>query len=1301
MHRRLAALLAVLLAFLLAATLPVPPASAGAAALPLETSRSTVDLLAPRGGSAAATFSITTPDELPATVSLSSSQPWLSVPATAASSAAVVARASAASLRGGLFTGVVTASAPGYAVVRLTVHLSVPGGLVTAIDFAPAASPVQAAYYADSGAGFGVRTGAKEGPGLSYGWVAPGTSTPLSLVGSAYDRGRPGVDDRDDSVVVAQGGSWELAVPDDRYTVVVGVGDAPVDGAYASSSVGVEGVPAVTGFTGTAAQEYAQGTAVVDVHDGRLTLTTSGTGATVDWVTVTTAPTSLKVDFATGATVPPPGYLRDTGQAYGARGSGYQGIGLVYGWVAQGSAAPLDMTKQTRLRSPAPGGDVRLAGLLQMQPAGGPAGTWQVAVPDGTYAVTVAVGDATYLDSSHTVNVEGRSVVNAFRPTAASPFTTATAAVEVTDGALTVDALGGTNTKIDYIDVASTTAAAHPTVRSVRPAPGATGVRRDTSVALELVLPGLGGVDERTLSADTVQLLRTADGVPVATLANTSGGGDVVVAQPLAPLEARTAYTVLVTAGVRDVGGATLVPFTSSFTTGDDGGPAGGGVGFTQVPQPTATGKPFTSVTFGKDGRLYAATLDGEIDRFPVAADGTLGTPTVITTVPDHNGGPRTVIGLAFDPASTASAPVLWVTHNADVLTDAPDWTGTVSRLSGPDLGTYEDVVVHLPRSIRDHETNSIVVGPDGALYFPQGAMSSGGAPDRVWGMRAEHLMTAAVLRLDPARLGALPLDARTEGEGAYDPYAPGAPLTIWATGVRNAFDLVWADNGHLYAPTNGSATGGYTPAEPSTADASCARRPDVGRLGAYVPRGTPAIKDMGVAEDDWLLDVVPGGYYGHPNPTRCEYVFNGGNPTAATDPAEAPGYPVGVHPDRNYRGAARDLGAHYSPDGALQYHGSAFGGALDGTLLVTRYSSGKDVAAYGLAPGGAVTAQLPPVVGLSGLADPLDLAEDVRNGDLYVTELAAGRITLLRPGLQTGGVPVASVTPTELAQNTVVGRTSTRVVTVTNTGSGPLHLTSLALTGTDAGRFVLDAPPVLPAELAPGSSLALRVTLRAEAPGTSAATLTLTTDDPARGGVAVPLRGLAALGTAEGSEASLQRVLVALGLGTRTGDPDWSTPALPADVRGDEVVAPAFVRSGTGPVVLSVLAVFTGGGGPVLDAGWYAGGARRHLTAVYDKGPSSYQTLSPAAAPVRFDPGSGPFGIWTRWAGASGPLAFQADAANPSGSAPRHHQVKVFAVRTAAGAVVPGSYLLAFEQGCCDWNDTVYRIDGVAPAAA
>lgn len=91
------------------------------------------------------------------------------------------------------------------------------------------------------------------------------------------------------------------------------------------------------------------------------------------------------------------------------------------------------------------------------------------------------------------------------------------------------------------------------------------------------------------------------------------------------------------------------------------------------------------------------------------------------------------LIGLAFDPAATANDLVLWVTHSAYAFSGGPDWTGKVTRLSGPNLATVQDYVIGLPRSARDHLTNSLAFGPDGAIYFVQGSNSAMGASDAAW----------------------------------------------------------------------------------------------------------------------------------------------------------------------------------------------------------------------------------------------------------------------------------------------------------------------------------------------------------------------------------------------------------------------------------------------------------------------------------------------------------------------------------------------------------------------------------------
>ena len=92
------------------------------------------------------------------------------------------------------------------------------------------------------------------------------------------------------------------------------------------------------------------------------------------------------------------------------------------------------------------------------------------------------------------------------------------------------------------------------------------------------------------------------------------------------------------------------------------------------------------------------------------------------------------------------------------------------------------------------------------------------------------------------------------------------------------------------------------------------------------------------------------------------------------------------------------DFGDHVSPNGIIEYRSNAFGGRLRNKLLVCRYNAGSDVFSLSLDADGNVSSATAGIPGLSGLTNPLDLAEDVRTGCVYVAEYGARRITLLRP---------------------------------------------------------------------------------------------------------------------------------------------------------------------------------------------------------------------------------------------------------------------------------------------------------------
>ena len=544
----------------------------------------------------------------------------------------------------------------------------------------------------------------------------------------------------------------------------------------------------------------------------------------------------------------------------------------------------------------------------------------------------------------------------------------------------------------------------YPSIVVSRPAEREVNVLPDAFVACDVNLPNRGKVvDGRSLNDHTVRLYRTGDHRIVRAVVNTSGAGDAIVLKPDDPLELNTDYTFEVTPEVKDTGGAPFRPYLAHFTTAASASFISLPVAFEKVALPVTNGSMYTCVEIGPDHRLYASTLDGRIVRFGIQHDGTLRSALTITTIQQANQGVRLVTGIKFDPGSAPDHPVLWVNHGqlpplsgtvegGGMIQGADEWTGKLSRLTGANLEHYQDYLVHLPRGWKDHLNNQIAFGPDGALYFCQAGNTAMGAPDHKWGYRPERLLTAAILRVDTRAIISPPLDVQTEEGGHYDPYAPDAPVTIYASGIRNSFDILWHSNGSMYCGINGSAAGGNAPGTPD--DFSKVRRTD----GPYTGPRVPALVDVKQTEDDLLFRVEKGGYYGHPNPARGEFVLDGGNPSGGRDPARITDYPVGTLPDRNWRGYCFSFGKNLSPCGVIEYQSDRFGGALKGKILFVRYSGGDDIIALTPGASGNITEALTGIAGFTQFVNPVDLTEDPISGAIYVAELGGKRLTLLRP---------------------------------------------------------------------------------------------------------------------------------------------------------------------------------------------------------------------------------------------------------------------------------------------------------------
>ncbi|QBR91705.1 putative Ig domain-containing protein [Nocardioides euryhalodurans] len=1065
-------------------------------------------------------------------------------------------------------------------------------------------------------------------------------------------------------------------------------------------------------------------------------------------------PVDVRVNFQSETAPVPAGFLRDFGQAYDQRTAADQGDGdHTYGWVRANSAEGLSLVTNGRDRNRA---DIaqELDTVMHMQYGDVPDGNctanvcqdgdWQLAVEDGTYDVTVAVGDqmgATAYDSQHAVNVENQVLIEQFQGTAAEEFRVATTRVGVVDGELTVSAQGGTNTKIAWVRVRSASASEAdpwPFVVDVRPGNRSTGAVLDEGIATDLHLVGTnadpGPVDEATVTTDTVKLFEVLPGgaaVAVPGNANTSGGGDTINFQQSGPLDANTTYRFVVD-GVEDELGNEFVPFTSVFTTGTtSGGGDGGefspvtGVNFEKV-DTGKNGKYFASLVV-HDGFLWATTIGQGMFRYPINADGTLGAEQAINAFAG-----RAAIGLVFD---REDPDVAWVTNATANLGNESATFG--SKLTRVDFGssvanpTLTDVFVNLPRSAKDHLSNSLSYGPGGDLYFLQGSNQAAGDPDGAWGNRGETLLSAALLTFDPDEVwaqvqasGAINVQTVDKG-GPYNPFVANAPLKIYASGIRNAYDLVHTAEGRLYVPTNGTASGGNSPGVNASGgtltrtgqvpgqdvtEVCNTRRVDG---SPYTAPSVPAVTNHST-QRDFLFDVEQGGYYGHPNPSRCEWVLNnGGLPEGAGSNGSQ--YAPTVQPDRNYRGWAYDFEFNKSPNGVVQYRSSTFGGKLKGRLMVVRFSNFDDVIT--LQPGSdgdILGGQAGSTIGgLSGFDDPLDIVEDTDTGNLYVNsyDQSGGqpKLYLLRVP---SGEQAASLEPSTerlvANQPTGSGALSMGTVRFTNTGQQAATVTGATIGGSGAAAYSRTLSRALPATVPAGESIDVTVSFDPSAEGVAPGSLTLTTST---GSVpAVPLRGLGTDGEGGSAEPSLQYVFDTLQLGIDTGDDNDATPDMHSSTTervsptlGDSLDVESFERFTDGPVTVEPLAVFgPGANNPVTQVSWYATDAPGSPSSLFSVGNSpsrNAQALLPTSSGTyQFDPGAASFGFVSRWPFFANRMVYSQDSLNTFAGAIGNH-VRVYRL-VEGGSVVPHAFVVATEEHTSGWdyNDVVFIVRNVSP---
>ena len=373
-----------------------------------------------------------------------------------------------------------------------------------------------------------------------------------------------------------------------------------------------------------------------------------------------------------------------------------------------------------------------------------------------------------------------------------------------------------------------------------------------------------------------------------------------------------------------------------------------------------------TNIVWGPDNRLYVLEMRGNVHALTFDSQLNVVGDQLITGVVDLNGS-RLALGITVDPASTAADVRLLVSSSSPSASNGLLNSGIVTRLSGPNFSTVQNIITGLPRAISNHAPNSLHFGTDGRLYIAIGGNTGAGAPadaPNEFGDRPEQWLSAAIV---VAAVNTPGFDGTCAPASIFD-VAP-CDVVPYATGLRNSYDFVFHSNGSMYATDNGL---GVTGAFPPSPQAPCF---GTGDATSWTQGG-----DNPGTQPDLLQRIEPGRYYGHPNPARSQCVFKNGSYQ-------------GVAPIANYTLPFATLGDHLSANGITEYKGTAICGA-QGSLLIANYSLGQNISQVKLGSGGLAVQSISTLV--SGLSGPLGLTTNPA-GDVFVTELNAGVVTALR----------------------------------------------------------------------------------------------------------------------------------------------------------------------------------------------------------------------------------------------------------------------------------------------------------------
>jgi glucose/arabinose dehydrogenase len=382
-----------------------------------------------------------------------------------------------------------------------------------------------------------------------------------------------------------------------------------------------------------------------------------------------------------------------------------------------------------------------------------------------------------------------------------------------------------------------------------------------------------------------------------------------------------------------------------------------------------------TSFAFGPDGKLYVGTVYGEVWILTLDENNTVMSSIKTSTIQNSYPEWRAILGIGFNPYHNQSDIKLYVSHSNLFNGGENIYGGKISILSGPNLQNNYELITGLPTSDHDHGVDQFEFGSDGQLYIQSGGMTNAGAPTGSL-IIDESPLSGAVLKADVNKQG-------FDGHVTYSPQTPttavqmsGFDIKIFATGFRNAYDIVMHSNGYFYGTDNG---------------------PNVGFGGRSLSCNQTG-SDPSVPDELNLIEE--GKYYGHPNrnrgaldPRQC--VFHSGYDNSTANHTA----PMKIYPA--------------STNGIIEYRSNTFNGQLREHLILSRLQGELfDVKLSGDGRSLLYSDILSPNGGLDVI--------ETKDGSLITADHYNHRLWILRPVENVRSNRIVSVTPYRAPMNSI-----------------------------------------------------------------------------------------------------------------------------------------------------------------------------------------------------------------------------------------------------------------------------------------